>query len=109
MATARSKQKVIVLKHASAGARSTFPWLRLLVLGLLAAAALLATRWETGMDGMVYPGVRVAGVDIGNRSLADARARLEQVTGRVPNPLITVSAADRRWQVTPSQLGLRFD
>jgi vancomycin resistance protein YoaR len=109
MATARSKQKVIVLKHAPAGARSTFPWLRLLVLGLLTAAALLATRWETGMDGMVYPGVRVAGVDIGNRSLAEARARLEQVTGRVTDRVITVSAADRRWQVTPSQLGLRFD
>jgi vancomycin resistance protein YoaR len=66
-------------------------------------------RWETGMDGSVYPGVKVGGVDVGGKSLSDARQRLQQESGRIASRTITVSGIGQSWTITPQQLGMQFN
>ncbi|MEV2272886.1 VanW family protein [Nonomuraea africana] len=71
------------------------------VLGYAATAVALA--------GEVPPRTRVAGVDIGGLSSADAEAKLvRELSGRAAAPL-TLDAADTEVRVRPGDLGLALD
>jgi vancomycin resistance protein YoaR len=81
--------------------------LSLLALGLalfvLAAGTVVLARGYTYRDS-VLPGVRVAGVDVGGLSAADARTRIEAVMGeRLAQP-VDIAVADDVFSVTPSNL-----
>ncbi len=106
---ARPKQKVIVRMNAPAERRRGFRWAPLLVICLFGALALSIFRWERGMDGVIYPGVKIAGVDVGGDSVAVARLRLQPVAQAYTNRGITVIAGGHTWKVTPKQLGMRLD
>lgn len=109
MGAAHPKQKVIVRMNAPSERRSGFRWAPLLVLCLIAGLAYAIFHWETGMDGAIYPGVKIAGVDVGGRSMADARQALQPLTQQISNRKITVVASGHSWTVTPKQLGLRLN
>jgi vancomycin resistance protein YoaR len=70
---------------------------------VVAAGAIMLARAYTYRDS-VLPGVRVAGVDVGGLSAADARARIEAVIGeRLAQP-VDIAVADDVFTVTPSNL-----
>jgi vancomycin resistance protein YoaR len=95
--------------NAPAERRRGFRWMPLLIICLLGALALSIYRWESGMDGAIYPGVKIAGVDVGGDSIAAARLRLQPVAQALTSRDITVLGGGHTWKVTPSQLGMKLD
>lgn len=83
--------------------------------GAVAGAALLASgagvAYTRSYDGEVYPGVSVAGIDLGGLTREAARERLaaqfaEYRAGTIP---VGVAGAAPRWQITPASLGATAD
>jgi vancomycin resistance protein YoaR len=70
---------------------------------VLAAGAIVLARAYTYRDS-VLPGVRVAGVDVGGLSAAEARARIESVLGERLAMPVDIAVADDVFSVTPSNL-----
>ena len=104
------KRRAIVAKRGPAKAKHGFiRFLVLVVLCLGCAGALALLRWESGMDGLIYPGVSIAGVDVGGHTPADARRELEPVVQQATGSKVTLTAAGRSWTVTPKQLGLQLN
>jgi len=109
MSMARPKQKVIVRMNAPVERGVGSAGCRLLIVCLLGALALSIFRWENGIDGAIYQGVKIAGVDVGGESIAAARLRLQPV-GPGPYQSWQYRAGRRpRLEVTPSQLGMKLD
>jgi len=52
---------------------------------------------------------RIAGVDVGGLTPANARRLLEQRSERLAGVPVILTAGDRRFRVTPRQLGIRVD
>src|SRR5579871_6514436 len=94
---------------AIVGRRRRFPWVPVLILLLLGALVLALVAWEGSMSAAIYPGVRIAGVDVGGLTPAQARARLAPLRRAAMERAITVYAGDQRWSVTPAALGLRLN
>src|SRR6266704_3088779 len=99
MSMARPKQKVIVRMNAPAERQRGFGWVPLLIICLLGALAFTVFRWENSMDGAIYPGVKIAGVDVGGDSVAAARLRLQPVAQALTSRVITVLAGGHSWKV----------
>jgi vancomycin resistance protein YoaR len=77
------------------------------VLLLLAAAALLTV--EQRYDGRIYPAVMAGGIDLGGRSLDEARALLQtDATGR-QNQVVTFTYGGKTWTPTLAELGIAVD
>jgi len=110
MGVPQPKVRVIVRPAASSEhVRGRFPWAALLLFLLIVGSAAGLLGWERSMAAAIYPGVRIAGVDIGGLTLADARARLASLQRAALGRAITVTAGSLRWHVTPERLGLRLD
>jgi len=75
--------------------------LALLPLGILA--------FEVAHDGRIYPGVRVAGVDVGGRTPEEALALVQKAYADYAAQPLTLRYGDREWQMTPAEVGLRVD
>lgn len=77
-----------------------------LVLGTLVVAA---QSWADGLqdEGTLLPGTVVAGADVGGMHVDEARAAVEEALAERLREPITVDAGQRRWQVTPHELGAR--
>ena len=93
----------------------------LLVGAVLALLPLGVLAFEVAHDGRIYPGVRVAGVDVGGCTPEEALARVEtayadyaarpltlQYTQCPAQPPVGVDD-DQEWRVTPAELGLQVD
>jgi vancomycin resistance protein YoaR len=109
MSMARPKQKVIVRMNAPAERRRGFRWMPLLIICLFGAIALTVFRWESGMEGAIYPGVTIAGVNVGGDTIATARRQLQPLAQALTAREISVLAGGHTWKVTPSQMGMRLD
>jgi vancomycin resistance protein YoaR len=79
-------------------------FLALLLASLAAAVAVFALVRGYVLRDSVLPGVRVAGVDVGGLSRADARARIESRLGERLSRPIDVSLDGAIFTVTPSNL-----
>jgi lipoprotein-anchoring transpeptidase ErfK/SrfK len=98
-------------KHAGGGKR------RLIIVAvvaaglvlLLAGAAFAGYRYERGNSGRLLPGVRIAGIDVGGMTRAEAEralaANVEAITGRV----LEIKAGTRVWAETAGGLGTLVD
>ncbi len=75
---------------------------------LIAAAAALFVFRET-YDDKVYPGVFVAGVDIGGMTRPEARTALEAKAAEIENSRAYFDALDRHWAPTLGELGAGVD
>ncbi len=103
-------------KTASHNQESSPPSKRQLPAGLRAAILALGVVLAGGMGaqltveslyaGRVYPGVRVAGVDVGGSSLAQARSALKQ---RLRDYAVTLQVGDRTYRASPAQVGVDYD
>jgi vancomycin resistance protein YoaR len=109
MSSTRSKQRVIVVRNTAVAHRSGVPWPSLVFLVLLVVSGYTVLHWEAGMDGLIYPGVAIAGVDVGGHTMAEARQLLEPAAQQAVAREITVTYAGRSWPVTTRQLGLKLD
>ena len=90
---------------AALGRRSRIVLLAsLAALLLLALAAALVLRW----DG-VYPGVRVAGADLGGLDRAQAAARLDEVARGWEATPLTLAAPQGSYTFSRADLGLSYD
>lgn len=95
------------------GARSR--WQRLLLLrglpaiALLGAVVLLVGLVFAGSADKLAPGVKVAGIDIGGLTPAQARALLQRKQHALENVPVVFSAGNRSFSIRPSELGVGID
>ncbi len=68
-------------------------------------AAYAAYRYEQSHADKILPGVRVAGVDVGGMTRAEAEKAVRDVTAQELSEPLTVTAGDTRWVVTKAELG----
>jgi vancomycin resistance protein YoaR len=91
-------------------ARSAAFWQSLVAsLLLLAALAGLFGAVYAGSPATIAEGVRVAGVDVGGLTPADARAALERRSARLERVPVVFVADEDRWSITPHRLGVEAD
>jgi lipoprotein-anchoring transpeptidase ErfK/SrfK len=100
-------------RHAVRRGRFRRGWVLLAFTGvltiLLAGAAFAGYRYERARSMRVLPGVRIAGVDVGGMTRAEAeRALLPVVTGILERP-IDVRGGGQVWHLTAQGLGTRVD
>ena len=57
----------------------------------------------------IAPGIRVAGIDVGNLTLAEATARLEPALAAPLSQPVVVAVTGRRFTLTPKAMRLKFD
>jgi hypothetical protein len=74
------------------------------VLFLLAAAAPAAAQ-----EPRIAPGVKAGGIDVGNLTVPEAAARLEQTAGVALARNVSVHVAGRRFRLTMKRVGFAFD
>jgi lipoprotein-anchoring transpeptidase ErfK/SrfK len=77
--------------------------------GLLAAGggAYAAYRYEQARADRILPGVRVAGVDVGGMTRAEAQRVVKASAAKTLQAQLAIHVGDTRWIVTPSELGRR--
>ena len=97
---------------------STIPWGRLLAIGLVAAllattgvAAWTASAWGSTLSAQqrLLPGTHIAGVDVGDLTLAAADAEVARVVDRRLDHEVTLLHDRWTWRVTPRELGATSD
>jgi vancomycin resistance protein YoaR len=99
-----------VLRGRRAGARSGLLWQWAIVTALLAASlAVLVGVVFAGSPARIAEGVRIAGVDVGGLTPAQARARLERRAEAFAGVPATFIAFGERWRMTPRHLGVEAD
>lgn len=78
-----------------------------LVVLLVAAggAAYAAYRYEQSHADRILPGVRIAGVDVGGMTRAEAEEAVKGAMAQELSQPLTVIAGDTRWVVTKAELG----
>lgn len=72
-------------------------------------ASYAAFRYEQARADRILPGVKVAGVDVGGLTRAEAYRAVKKVGRQTLQSPITVRVDDTRWVVTPSELGRRAE
>jgi L,D-transpeptidase catalytic domain/Putative peptidoglycan binding domain len=72
---------------------------------LLGGGAYAAYRYDAANADRLLPGVRIAGIDVGEMSRDEAIAALQGQVSAELDRQIDVVAGDQTWQVTPRQLG----
>jgi vancomycin resistance protein YoaR len=65
--------------------------------------------YASSHGGRIYQGVRVAGLDVGGLSAAEARAELDAFFATYAATPLTLAAGDQTFQVTPDDVGARLD
>jgi vancomycin resistance protein YoaR len=80
-----------------------------LVLTLITVVAAVLGFAYAGSSKRLAEGVRIAGLDVGGMTSGAAKRRLERRAAAVANVPVVFAAGDRRWTVTPAQLGVRTD
>jgi lipoprotein-anchoring transpeptidase ErfK/SrfK len=76
---------------------------------LLSAGGAYAYFWERGHRNVIAPGVRIAGIDVGGLSAAQARAVLETRLGAALHRPVRLLAGTHSFVVDPNGAGLRVD
>src|SRR5215471_17624629 len=82
--------------------------LGLLVLGI-AGSAFGALRYDHNRQGLILPGVRIDGIDVGNMDRAQATAAVSAVVDRSLQQEMTLAAGDKIWTKSLADLGLSAD
>lgn len=70
-------------------------------------AAYAGYRYDAASADRILPGVKIAGVDVGEMTRAEAVAAVDDVVATRLDRRVTVRAGGRAWHVTPADLGTR--
>jgi len=97
-----------VRRRAAARVRRRQRSVRVVVAGIGVAtlAAVVLGLVFAGSPDTLAAGTRVAGIDVGGMSQAQARAMLARRAAALAKTPVTFVAGDRRWQITPYALGV---
>jgi vancomycin resistance protein YoaR len=76
---------------------------------VLASLAVLGGAVFAGSPTRITEGVRVAGVDVGGLTPAEARSLLERRADAFQQVPVTFFAGEQRWKITPHGLGVEAD
>ena len=76
---------------------------------LLVLAAPAAAQQPPPPEQRIAPGVKAGGLDVGNLTVAEAAAKLQQTYGPPLYNPISVQVAGRRFRLAPKESGLKFD
>ncbi len=87
-----------------ASSRAGLVWLAAAMALVLAVPAL----YRMAQGDRIYPGVHVAGVDLGGLNASEAVERLAEA-GIDPRAPIRLEADDQNWTLSPDEAGLRMD
>ena len=109
MGVTHPKTTVIVRAASGTDRKRRFPFGLLALLVLLGSVAAFLFNWEQIHAAAIYPGVKIAGVDVGGLTVDQAKQRLASLNQTALNRVISVEAAGRHWSVTPNQLGLQLN
>jgi L,D-transpeptidase-like protein/putative peptidoglycan binding protein len=100
-------------KHAARGRGLTRLTVLLAVTSLLvlmlAGAAFAGYRYEQARTARILPGVRIAGVEVGGLTRAEAELALAGAASSILSRPIDVSAAGKTWHLTARELGVHVD
>ena len=104
---AASSSAVRTRRRASAWGRF---WPRFCILAALAAVITIGLgSIFAGSSDKLANGTRIAGIDVGGLTPADARRLLAQRSERVSRVPVVFTAAGKRFSLTPRQLGVEVD
>ncbi len=78
-------------------------------LAALAAGVVLDLGWSLAYWNRIYPGVHVAGVDLGGLTVEQAAARLRAAFAYPTQARLTLTYADQTWTARPAELGFAVD
>jgi vancomycin resistance protein YoaR len=90
--------------------RSRSPWLRAAVVG--GASLLLVFGIGVAFAGspdLIAPGIKIAGVDVGDRSVSEARQLLAQRSQGLSATPVLFLVGGHRFAVKPNELGIKVD
>jgi lipoprotein-anchoring transpeptidase ErfK/SrfK len=76
---------------------------------LLAGAAFAGYRYEQARAARILPGVRIAGVEVGEMTRAEAKEALAGTVSSLLNRPIEVSLGNKTWHLTARELGVTVD
>lgn len=76
-------------------------------LGIVATGLVTAGVVFAGAPARLAEGVTVAGVDVGGLTPEQARAKLRGLSERYASVPVVFTAGERRWSLSPAQLGVR--
>jgi len=109
MARAVAASSTALRARRRASARSRL-WSRLGILALLGLVAAIALGFLfAGSSGKLASGTRVAGVDVGGLTPANARRLLERRAARLSTVPVTFTAGGQTFRLTPRRLGVHVD
>jgi vancomycin resistance protein YoaR len=77
----------------------------LLVLALVSIVAAYQYEYRN----RIYPGVQIAGINVGGLSLDQAATTLKEGLTPYPGPPVVLQYGDRSWALSPSDLGVAVD
>lgn len=75
----------------------------------LAGAAFAGYRYEQARASRILPGVRIAGVEVGGMTRAEAERALAGSASSIVDRVIDVSAGGKTWHLTARELGVSVD
>jgi len=85
-------------------------WIALSVVGLVFLTSVgLAGAYELIYHQRVFPGVKMQGVDLSGLTQVEARKLIEAEIGGYLNTPITLQYEGRTWQITPGELGGKYN
>jgi lipoprotein-anchoring transpeptidase ErfK/SrfK len=76
---------------------------------LVAGAAYAGYRYESGHAGRILPGVRIAGVEVGEMTRAEAEQAVSVRVAEILSRPIEVRAGGQEWSLSAQTLGTRVD
>ena len=79
------------------------------IIGFFFLAGLGWIAFQISYAGRIYPGVRIASVDVGGLSPSAAGAKLTQAFAYPQHGTIFFQDGDKIWKATPGELGLFLD
>jgi vancomycin resistance protein YoaR len=86
-------------------------WLLPFILGglLVLAAVSIVAAYQYEYRNRIYPGVQIAGINVGGLSLDEAATALKEGLTPYPGSPVVMQYGDRRWALSPSDLGIAVD
>lgn len=102
------RRKHVVPRRGLTRASVLLAFAAILVL-LLAGASYAGYRYERSRSGQVLPGVRIAGVDVGGMTAAEAERALAPTVAQILGRPIEVRGAGHVWRMSAQGLGTRVD
>ncbi len=80
-----------------------------ILLGLAVGLGLIIVAYHFAYRGRIYPGITAAGQPIGNRTLEEAKEKIDQWTANLAKIKLTFSADGQKWEFDLAEIEFHYD